>query len=218
MEKNKYKLIEPKILCIEVENLNKTLVFIVALILLSAYGCAPSSKTITFEKGVERINKLDEKFGATMKNSPNSTESINELLVQLTGFGAVNEDMPLPLKYLIDFRIKTLEAEKLHIEGWKWGKASTTDFGFGCKKGYPIITESARLRNSSAQKGYEAVNALQLLINDFPDEAESVNLTQKDVLFLNADYYQIERKASRDARIIENLCKDDYLEEINKTG
>ena len=88
-----------------------------------------------------------------MKTPPNSTQQINDLLAQIVGFSAANQGMPKPLEYLLDFRIKTLEAERLHIEGWQWGRASTTDWGFGCKKGYPIITESARLRNSSAQKG-----------------------------------------------------------------
>lgn len=190
------------------------MIFGIALFLI--VGCAPSSKTITFEQGIKRINEIDAKFGADIKTSPNSTEKINELLTQVTGFAALNENMPKPLEYLLDFRIKTLEAEKLHIKGWQWGRASTTDWGFGCRKGYPIITESARLRNSSAQKGYEAVNALQLFINEFPDEAESVNLTQKDVLFLNAAYYQIEKKAMRDDSIVRNLCKSS-IEEFNLT-
>mgnify|MGYP001589029515 CR=1 FL=1 len=145
--------------------MNKSIIFGIVLIFVVVYGCAPSSKTITFEQGVKRISEMDAKFGADMKTPPNSTENIDELLTELMGFSAVNKDMPLSLKYLLDFKIKTLEAEKLHIEGWQWGRASTTDWGFGCRKGYPIITESARLRNSSAQKGYEAVNALQLFIN-----------------------------------------------------
>ncbi len=187
--------------------MNKAIIFII-FILVILYGCTTTSKAITFAQGVERINVMDEKYGSTTKAPPNSTENINALYTQITGFSALNKDMPKSLKYLVDFRLKILEAEKLHIEGWQWGKGSTTDYGFGCNKGYPRITESARLRNASAQKGYEAVNILQSFIDEFPEEAKSVNLTQKDVLFLNAAYYQIEEKSGRDARIIKNACKN----------
>ncbi|MBW2976989.1 hypothetical protein KY347_06095 [Candidatus Woesearchaeota archaeon] len=186
--------------------MDKLKIFFAVLVLMILCGCATSPKAMTFEEGVNRINEIDERFGSGMKTPPNSTEEIDELMVQLTGFSAVNENMPKSLEYLIDFRIKSLEAEKLHIEGWQWGKASTTDYGFGCIKGSARIIESARLRNSSAQKGYEAVSALQMLVNEFPEEAESVNLTQKGIVFLNAAYYQIEEKARKDASIIRNLC------------
>ena len=179
-------------------------------------GCKPSSETMTFEQGVKRINEIDEKFGANMKTPPNSTEEINGLLTQITGFAAVNPDMPKSLKYILDFRIKSLEAELLHIEGWQWGKGSTTDYGFGCTKSSARILNSSKIRNASAQKGYEAVNALQLFVDEFPNEAESIDLSQKDVLFLNAQYYQIEEKARRDANIIKSMCKE-TVKELNIT-
>ncbi len=202
----------------EVKKLNKSMIFIIIAVLIVIYGCAPASETITFKEGVERINDLDEKFDASMKIPPNSTEKIDGLLAELTGFSAVNQDMPTSLKYLLDFKIKMLEAEKLHTEGWQWGKGSTTDYGFGCKKGYERITNSSNLRIASAQKGYEALNALESLINEFPEEAESLDLTQKDVLFFNAAYYQIEEKARRDASIVYNLCIKNKSEELNATG
>jgi len=191
-------------------------IFGVILIFVLVYGCASSSQTITFEQGVKRINALDEKYGADMKTPLNSTENIDGLLAELMGFGALNKGMPLSLKYLLDFRIKSLEAEKLNIEGWQWGRASTTDYGFGCKKGSARILNSSNIRNSSAQKGYEALNSLKLLIDEFPDEAESVNLNQKDVLFLNAMYYQVEDKAAKDARTIRSMCKE-QIKELNIT-
>ncbi len=177
------------------------------LALIIAYGCASSQ--LTFKQGAKKINKLDEQYDADIKTPPNSTEKIDGLMAQLTGFRALNENMPQSLEYLLDFKIKTLEAEKLHIEGWQWGKGSTTDYGFGCKKGYARVINSSGIRNASAQKGYEALNSLQLLIDEFPDKAKSLNLLQKDILFLNAAYYQIENKAVRDAKIITSACKKD---------
>ena len=194
--------------------MNKLIIFGIALLLI--VGCTTSSKTITFEQGIKRINEIDNTYNVGMKTVPNSTQEINGLLAELMGFGALNKDIPLSLKYLLDFKIKTLEAEKLHIEGWQWGRASTTDYGFGCKKGSARILNSSNIRNSSAQKGYEALNSLQLLIDEFPDEAESLDLSQKDVLFLNAAYQQVGDKAAKDAKIIRSSCKE-QIKELNIT-
>ena len=151
-----------------------------------------------------------------MKTPPDSAEEIDGLFVQLTGFGAANKDMPLSLKYLFDFRIKGIEAEKLHTEGWQWGRGSTTDWGFGCRKGSARILNSSKIRNASAEKGYESVNALQLFVDEFTNEAKSLNLTQKDVVFLNAAYTSIQEKAESDARTIRSICKE-QIKELNIT-
>jgi len=196
------------------KKLNKLLIFVAVFALITIYGC--SNLDADFKQGVKKINKLDGKFDATMKNPPNSTEKLGGLLVQLTGFKAASEDIPKSLDYLLDFRIKSLEAELLHIEGWQWGRGSTTDWGFGCRKGSARVLNSSKIRNSSAQKGYESIDALQLFIDEFPNEAKSVDLTQKDLIFLNAAYKQVEERASKDARIIRNLCKE-QIKELNIT-
>ena len=194
---------------------NKLILPLAVFLMVIAYGCAET--TVTFDNGVEKINEFDKQFGATMKVPPNSTEGVNGLLAQLVGFRATNADMDKSLADLLDFRIKSLEAERLHIEGWQWGKGSTTDYGFGCNKGSARIINSSRIRNASAQKGYEAVDALQLFIDSYPKQAESVNLTQKDVLFLNAAYQQVEEKANKDDKLIRNLCKE-QVEALRKEG
>ncbi|MFH0868185.1 MAG: hypothetical protein V1831_02645 [Candidatus Woesearchaeota archaeon] len=196
--------------------MSRLMVFGIALILIIVSGCALNSNAITFEQGVKRINEMDEKFGATIKTPPNSTENIDSLLAELTGFSAVNKDIPLLLSYLLDFKIKMLEAEKLHTEGWQWDKASTTEYGFGCKKGSARILNSSKIRNASAYKGYEAIEALQLLVDEFPNEAKGLDLSQKDVLFLNAAYQQVEDKAIKDAKIVRSLCKE-QIEKLNIT-
>ena len=190
--------------------MNKTIIFALILGLAIAYGC---SSQLTFENGVKKIDELDKKYGSSLKSPPNSTGSIAGLAAELNDFKSANQNLPEPLKYLVDFRIKFLEAEKLNAEGWQWGKASTTEFGFGCK-GYGRITQSSDLRNQSAQKGYEAVGILQEFVDKYPKEAESAGLTQKDVLLLKATYFQIEEKAARDSRVMRGLCK----EQANATG
>jgi|TARA_B100001964_G_C14122669_1_gene549056 hypothetical protein len=195
--------------------LNKTIIFGILAVLIIIYGCT-SPEDAAFKKGAKRISEIDEQFGATVKTTPDSEKNVDELIIQLVGFGAANEDMPKALDYFLNFRIKTLEAEKLHIEGWQWGRASTIDWGFGCKKGAVKKLNSSRMRNSSAYKGYEAIETLQLFVDEFPDKAKSVNLTQKDVLFLNAAYQQVEDKAARDARVIRSACKE-QIKELNIT-
>src|SRR3989338_2097525 len=167
-----------------------------------------------FGHGVKKISELDKKYGSSLKSSPNSLDNISRLTAELNDFRAANGNLPEPLKYLVDFRIKFLEAEKLNAEGWKWGKASTTEFGFGCNKGYARIIESAGLRNASASRGSEAVELLQKFIDSYPKEAASLDLSQRDVLSLKAAYFQEGEKAERDARIIRSLCK----EQANATG
>ena len=178
-------------------------IFLLGLVLIFLYSCTANSE-VTFGQGIKKLGEFDKSYGSTMKSAPNTTASIDELLTQITGFAASNK-IQEPLRVLIDFRIKFLEAEKLNAEGWQWGKASTTEYGFGCK-GYARIKESARLRNMSAQKGYEATNVLQRFVDSYPKEAESAALSQKDVLILKALYYQIQEKAEKDNYVIENFC------------
>ncbi|MEK6950062.1 MAG: hypothetical protein AABX34_07610 [Nanoarchaeota archaeon] len=166
-------------------------------------GCADSD-AVTFKDGIKKINKFDQKYNSTVKSPPSNARDIDGLLSQLVGFKAANK-LSKPLNGLVDFRIIFLEAEKLNAEGWQWGKGSTTDYGFGCK-GYGRIKGSSKLRNASAQKGYEAVDMLEKFIEEFPKESKIAGLTQKDVLILNAMYFQIEEKASKDARIVESFC------------
>lgn len=188
-----------------VEDMNKTLIFGLMFTLIFLYGCVTQTE---FEREVEKIGEIDKKYGASLKSPPETTDKIDELIAQLIGFSAVGE-LPESVESLIDFKLKFLEAEKLHAEGWQWGRASTTEFGFGCKKGYARITESARLRNASAQKGFEAVDTLQFFVESYPQETKSINLTQIDVLILKATYFQIQEKALRDGRIVKNGCKDE---------
>jgi len=194
--------------------LNKTIVFSIITLMMLLYGC--SSEDIAFKKGVNKLNEIDEKFGVSIKTVPDSVEGLNKLHAQLLGFYAANEDTSKALEYLLDFRIKSLEAEKLYTEGWQWGRGSTTDWGFGCRKGSARILNSSKIRNSSAYKGYEALEALQLLVDEFPNKAKSLNLTRIDVIFLNAAYQQVEDKARRDSKIIRSLCKK-QIKELNIT-
>lgn len=185
--------------------MNKKIIFALIFGLAVIYGCASSQ--LNFKEGAKKITEMEMKYGASVKVPPATTPEIDDLMAQIMGFSVANQ-LPDSLELFIEFKLKFLEAEKLNAEGWQWGKGSTTDYGFGCKNGYLRITESARIRNVSAQKGYEAVSILQEFVDTYSKEAKSLNLTQKDVLVLNAVYFQNEEKASRDAKIIKSACKE----------
>ncbi len=180
------------------------LISLLSITLLIA-SCA-NSDTISFNAGIKKIDGLDQKYNSTIKSPPSTSEGINNLTADLTAFKA-NNKLSKPLDDIIYFKLAFLEAEKLSSEGWQWGKGSTTQYGFGCK-GRDRIRESARLRNASAQKGYEAVDKLEKLIQDFPKESKSVKLEQKDALALNAMYFKAQEQAEKDAKIINSFCKN----------
>ena len=182
----------------------KKLVLLCLLVMASLLlGCTQPG-AMDFRGGVKKLEQFDKDYNSSVKTPPNSAAGIDGLRAQLVGFKAANK-LSKPLNSLVDFRIVFLEAERLNAEGWQWGKGSTTDYGFGCK-GYIRIKESSRLRNASAQRGYESVDMLEKFIEEVPSESKIAGLAQKDALALNAMYFQIEEKASKDARLVENLC------------
>ena len=183
--------------------MNKMILISLLSIILLIASCA--SETISFNTGMRKTGQLDQKYNSTIKSPPITYEGINNLTADLNAFKA--NKLSKPLNDIIDFKLAFLEAERLSAEGWQWGKGSTTQYGFGCK-GKDRIEESARLRNASAQKGYEAVDKLEKFIAEFPKESKSAKLEQKDVLVLNAVYFQAQEQAEKDARVISSFCKD----------
>ena len=122
--------------------------------------------------------------------------------------------------YIVDYRKLNLEAEKLYIESQKYGGAGTTRDGFGCKS-RPLIIESVSLRNKSALKGFEAAGLLNEFVDKYPEEAKSAKFSFKNVLFLNASFYEISKEARRDSSVINNFCPKNvtlelYQEEFRK--
>jgi len=181
--------------------MNKFFILILLLAALFLYSC---TSEISFNKGIKKLDGFDREHGATLKAPPNVTSEIDGLTAQLIGYSALN-DLNEPLELLIDFKLKLLEAEKLHAIGWQWGRASTTKYGFGCK-GYERVINSSKIRNASAQTGFEAVEILQMFIETYPKESTSIGLTQKDVLTLNAAYFLEEEEAKKDSAFMESVC------------
>ena len=72
------------------------------------------------------------------------------------------------------------------------------------------------IRDSSAKKGFEALDVLQSFVDEFPNKAESAGLTQKDILFLNAAYQQVGELAASDTKKIRSRCAE-QIKELNIT-
>lgn len=187
----------------------KRIILLVALALL--FGCAQAKD---FKYGAKQVFELNSKYGNSMETYPNSLEQIDSMLSEYQEL----KKLPLetgkePFNYIVDYRILNLEAEKLYIQGQKYGDSGTTAKGFGCKQ-RPLIIESVALRNSSALKGFEGVVLLREFVEKFPEESSFANLSEKNALFINATFYEISRNARRDSNTINNFCPANITLEI----
>ena len=185
----------------------KTINILALLILLLLVGC--STEITSFESGAEEMKIVNEKYGVDFKTLPAEIEKAVLMRNDLKVIEGKSSNAPESFNLFFDYRMKTLESNIIHLEAWKHGKKASVREGFGCKS-LPIVVNSSILRNASAQRGYEALEVLQGFIDKYPEEAASINITQRDVVFSNAFYYEVEREAGRDKRIIEHFCGNKY--------
>lgn len=185
--------------------------FFLIIALIFILGC---SQAKNFAYGVKQINSLNSKYNTTMETYPKTMQQISLMLNDLEELKKLQlETGQESFNYIIDYRSLNLEAEKLYIESQKYGSAGTTKDGFGCKT-RPLITESVSLRNRSALKGFEAAGLLNEFVDKHPEEAKSAGFSFKNVLFLNASFYEISRDARRDSSVINNFCPKNVTLEL----
>ena len=158
-----------------------------------------------FENKLEELNRINEKYNTTIYSLPLTIEEDKSLLEELNDLKN-NIETKEPFKLLLDFRIKLAESDMFFKEGWKYGRGSTTKYGFGCRGGLPRLRNATFDRNMSSQIGYEAVALMTELIEKYPSEAKIANVTSKHALFLNASFYKEEKDASRDRKLVESAC------------
>lgn len=179
----------------------KKIFFLIAMVFI--LGCAQQKG---FEYGISQINSINSKYNTTMETYPAGIEEINKMLAGMEQLKSMKlEIQQEPFEYIVDYRILNLEAERLFIEGQKYGSSGTTKEGFGCKS-RPLILESVSYRNQSALKGFEAAALLAEFIEKYPDEAKSAGFSLKSILFLNASFYQVHQDARKDSSVINSLC------------
>lgn len=160
-----------------------------------------------FTKNLEELNEINKKYNSNIYKFPSSIEEDELLLEELNNIkDNFDKKTSEPSELLFDFRIKLVESDVFFKEGWKYGRGSSLKYGFGCRKGLPRLRDATFNRNMSSQIGYEAVTIMNKLIEKYPKQAEIANVTYKNLLFLNASFYQEEKNSNRDRRIIERAC------------
>ncbi len=170
-------------------------------------GC--TNEITTFDQGVSEIHKANQKYNIDIKSMPASIGSAVLMRNDLKLIEQRSKNSPESFKLLLSYLKRSLEANILNLKAWEHGEIASTRDGFGCKS-LPIIINSSILRNASAQIGYEAVDILQEFVEKYPQEAEAVNLSQRDVVFSNFFYAEVEKEASRDRKIIVHFCGHKY--------
>lgn len=185
----------------------KTINILALFILLLLIGC--STEITSFDRGVREMKKVNEKYGVDFKTLPAEIEKAVLMRNDMKVIEGKSLNAPESFRQFFDYRMKILESNIIHLEAWKNGNKASVRDGFGCKS-LPIIFNSSILRNASAKRGYEALEVLQEFLDNYPEEAASINITQRDVVFSNAFYYEVEREAGRDRRIIKHFCGHKY--------
>ncbi|HIH91170.1 TPA: hypothetical protein HA281_00025 [Candidatus Woesearchaeota archaeon] len=196
---------------------SKTLSLMMALVALGVLLASCSQQRITsYDTGVAQLAAIQNKYGVDFQQSPPGADSIASLSAETVALKrkvVENDDMK-PLLLLFDYRINTLDADRLLIEGFQWGAASTTEPGFGCKKGSERILNSSRLRNESANAGLAAAESLRQFVNGYPEKAAALNLTQRTILSLTTTYAVVQKQAEKDHRIIMGFCVEHAAEVV----
>lgn len=191
------------------------MVALLALGILLA-SCSGQQRVAAYDQGLALLKATQDKYGVDFEKSPagaDSTASLSAEIVSLRRKVIGNEDTK-PLLLLLDYRVDVLEADRLLIEGFRWGAASTTEPGFGCKKGSERILNSSRLRNQSASAGLAAAESLRQFVNGYPDKAAALNLTQRTILSLTTTYAVVQKQAEKDHRIVMGFCVENAAEVV----
>lgn len=186
--------------------MEKPLLAIALAAVLIIAGC---TGIMTFEQGTAEFKKISDRYNVDFKSMPADIEKAVQMRNELKELESRSTNAPEQFKLLLNYEKKSLEANILNIKAWEQGGLASTRDGFGCKQ-LPVIFNSTKLRNASAQIGYTAVSTLQDFIDKYPDESKSVNLTQRDVLFTKYFYSEVEKEAVRDRKIVEFFCASKY--------
>ena len=186
---------------------------LIGLLLLIA-GC---SQAKDFSYGISRMEEINSKYNATFDSYPADAGKINLMIdsykeLKNLNLGKDQESFNL----FVDYQILNLEAEKYFIKSLKYGDVGTTKYGFSCRS-RPIIIETAASKNASAAVGFEAVSKLKDFIEKYPEKANSLNLSQKNVVFLNSTYYELSKDANTDSDTINGFCPEDIALESYKS-
>lgn len=191
----------------------KKILLLVLLALLA--GCAG---TKDFSYGLGQMNAVNSKYNITYDSYPADVNQINMIIGSYKELKSLKLDEDYNVfNEFIEYQTLNLEAEKQFVNSLKYGDAGTTKKGFGCKM-RPLIIETVKFKNESALKGFEAVSRLKDFVDRYPEKAALISLSQKNVIFLNATYYELSKDANTDSSVINSFCPENVTLEIYKEG
>jgi len=191
----------------------KKILLVVLLCLLA--GCAKSKD---FSYGLGQMDAVNSKYNITYSSYPADVNQIDVIINSYKGLKSLKLDTGREaFDEFVDYQLLTFESDKQFVNGLKYGDAGTTKYGFGCKI-RPLIIETVKFKNESATKGFEAITKLKDFVDKYPQNSKLTNLSQKDVMFLNASFYELSKDANRDSETINYFCPENITLEIYKSG
>ena len=191
----------------------KKILLVVLLVLLA--GCA---KTKDFSYGLSQMNAVNSKYSITPNSYPADVNKIDIIMNSYKELKSLRLDKDQEaFNELVDYRLLTFGSDKQFVNSLKYGDAGTTKKGFGCKI-RPLIIETVKFKNESAVKGFEAISKLKDFVDKYPQNSKLANLSQKDVIFLNASFYELSKEANTDSGTINYFCPENITLELYKEG
>ena len=187
----------------------KKILLVVLLCLLA--GCAKSKD---FSYGLGQMDAVNSKYNITYSSYPADVNQIDVIINSYKGLKSLKLDTGREaFDEFVDYQLLTFESDKQFVNGLKYGDAGTTKYGFGCKI-RPLIIETVKFKNESATMGFEAISKLKDFVDKYPQNSKLANLSQKDVIFLNATFYELSKDANSDSGTINSFCPEDVTLEI----
>ena len=159
---------------------------------------------IGFEEALGSLNSINAKYGLAFFTVPSNAETNIEVLEEVKK-EAESAELSEEAAQLYEIKLKLLESNQFFMEGWKYGKGSTTQYGFGCKS-LERIRNATYSRNISASIGLEAAELVNGFVNSYPEEAEAAGITKGAALVLKTSYELEMQSAKKDRNIVEKLC------------
>jgi hypothetical protein len=194
----------------------KKILFFVLLVMVA--GCTPVQD---FSSGAEKILEIHDNNNSSLtkysedKNAVDGIYKEMELLDELE----LQQDQAA-FELLLDYQLNFLEAESIFLESQKHGELASTSNGFSCKPRVLII-DSALMRNEASFMAEKAITSLKALLENYPEQAAAVNLSESDLSDLSIVFDAIKRSAQEDVSTIDKFCPIErslelYKEEIVK--
>jgi len=191
----------------------KKILLVVLLALLA--GCA---KAKDFSYGLSQMDAINLKYGITPNSYPADVNQIDAIMASYRGLKELKLDMDQEaFNELVDYKLLAFWSDEQFVKSLKYGDSGTTKNGFGCKM-RPLIIETVKFKNESALKGFESVSKLKNFVDKYPQHSKLANLSQKDVMFLNASFYELSKDAKRDSGTINYFCPENVTLEIYQQG